>query len=231
MLFKGQSYTHQQVNGQSHIFAPALLRRRQPKGFVTWLGGKDGLHLLVERLWSFFPQCWFLSHENPRTEFKIQPEKQSWIRQTSVLFQRNEPLWGEGYQLLTPLFQFWWREGTNLSTGEPLKQNKASTLWPSAFFVFFFSRESVVGRCSWTVLTATLCPNLKGSPPFSSVRGDFVCRTLHICGLLMEQKPIVAEKTWSVSWKPLPQTGSWRRYCRRRKRGNSVFFLGPTMDP
>lgn len=135
MLFKGQSYTHQQVNGRSHIFAPAFLRRRQPKGFVRWLARKDGLHLMAERLWSFFTQCWFYRMETHWQNFWFSLRSNPGYVKPPCSTKESEPVWGEGYRLLTPLFQFWWSEGTNLSTGEPLKQNKAFTLWPSAFFL------------------------------------------------------------------------------------------------
>lgn len=136
------SYTHQQVNGRSHIFVSALPRTRQPKGFVMRLGRKDGLHLMVERLGSFFTQCWFYHMETHWQNLWFSLRTNHGYVKPPCSSKEYDPLWGEGYQPLTPPFQAWWTEETHLSTGEQLKQNKAFNLWPSAFCQRISHRKS-----------------------------------------------------------------------------------------
>lgn len=89
MLLKGQCYTRQQVNGLSHIFTPALHRRRhiEPRGrFIGWSilkeegSGFPYRNLLrwlrpISKSYVLVLGTGFLSHTRPLTDCIIKPEK------------------------------------------------------------------------------------------------------------------------------------------------------------
>lgn len=234
MLFKGQSYTHQQVNGRSRIFAPALLRRRRPKGFVMWLGRKDGLRLMVERVPSLFTQWWFYHMETHWQNFwfTLHPSTAPPPAPPCALPKNVTPCEGKDISFWLLFFSF--DELKRLICQPVSHESRKKKHLISDLLLFFLiiihsnrqeagAKDSVdchivseaYRKSSFLIRARWCCVR----DPSTSV-GFQWSKTLY---------PIVAEETWSISWKPLPQTGSWRRYCGRRKRGNGVLFLCPTM--
>lgn len=86
MLFKGQSYTHRQVNGRSHIFCTSFTAKALAKGICDVIGQKRWPALDGGTSVELFHPVLILSHGNPLKEFMIQPEKSGFSKDYEPLF-------------------------------------------------------------------------------------------------------------------------------------------------